>query len=285
MDDFFGQYGELLGDSLQEHKGKGGEAFLGLSQNGVTLLAKKMDCSARQAMIACLNCGIWPSRFCRNRGLLTAGEQARLLQCHAAVFGCGGLGGYAMTALARLGLGSLTICDYDVFSESNLNRQVFCYEDSIGMPKAVVAQNELARIASHTQVRPITCAATVENLPQILQGTDIAVDCLDNFASRLALEKAAAEAGIPLVHGTLAGYEGFVFQSSQKTEAGLHALCHEDERKGAENRAGVPVFTVAAIAAMQTVMAMRILLGRPGMDQSGMWHLDLSVPEVELLSF
>ena len=284
MDDFFEQYGDLLGNTIQEHKNGDNEAFFSLNQDGTKLLAERMGSTVRQAMLACLDCGIWPLRFRRNRGVLNAGEQARLLRCHAALLGCGGLGGCQANFLARLGIGSLTICDHDIFTESNLNRQSFCREDCIGMPKAIVAKNELMHMASHMQINSITYAASRENLPQILDGADIAIDCLDNFASRMELGQAAAEAGIPLVHGAIAGYEGFVFQGSKNTNC-LQALCHGSEQKGAENRAGVPVFTVVSVAAMQTLMLMHLLLGKAEMDPACIWHLDLSVPEVELLFF
>ena len=79
-------------------------------------------------MVHLLGQNIWPERFRRNFGLVTAEEMTRLLQSRALVLGCGGLGGYAAELLARSGVGSIRLVDNDVFDESNLNRQRFCSE-------------------------------------------------------------------------------------------------------------------------------------------------------------
>ena len=74
-------------------------------------------------------------RYLRN-GILEDGEQETLGNKKVAVIGCGGLGGYVIEMLARLGIGHLVLCDCDVFDESNLNRQLMSTESNVGKGKA-----------------------------------------------------------------------------------------------------------------------------------------------------
>ena len=67
-----------------------------------------------------------PARYQRNRAMISIQQQLLLLQSKVAVFGCGGLGGYIIEELARLGVGRITVVDPDVFEEHNLNRQLLC---------------------------------------------------------------------------------------------------------------------------------------------------------------
>jgi molybdopterin-synthase adenylyltransferase len=80
----------------------------------------------------------------RNIGFVTADQQARLKAAHVFVCGCGGMGGATILALARTGVGRLTICDIDDFEVSNLNRQVFAWTDTVGRHKAEATAEQLA---------------------------------------------------------------------------------------------------------------------------------------------
>lgn len=73
----------------------------------------------------------------------------RLLQTRVFVLGCGGLGGHVASLLARLGVGGLRLCDSDIFEESNLNRQYFCTESTLGQPKAVATARGLRDMAGY----------------------------------------------------------------------------------------------------------------------------------------
>ena len=130
-----------------------------VSLEGLRLWAASQALTLRAAMVHLLGQNIWPERFRRNFGLVTAEEMTRLLQSRALVLGCGGLGGYAAELLARSGVGSIRLVDNDVFDESNLNRQRFCSESMLGQRKVCVVRDALADIASHVETEALGLVA------------------------------------------------------------------------------------------------------------------------------
>ncbi len=274
----------FLQPRLREEHAPGDGPYHSVDAKGVRLAADFLGSSLTGAMVACLENNVWPLRFCRNRGLFRPAEQARLLQSHVAQIGCGGLGGLTISLLARLGLGRLTVCDPDSFCESNLNRQLLCREDRLGMNKALAAEEEVRLIASHMRVRAVPEAATQKNIASVLSGVDVVVDGLDNVESRRVVLQATREAGIPYVYAAVAGQEGFVCLEDAATGPILDAVLDARQQNPmAEQRLGVPTLTPAAAAVMQCLLAVRALLGAP--SDSSLWHLDLSVPEMERLLF
>lgn len=93
-----------------------------------------------------------PGRYLRNALAISPKEQERLSDCRALVVGCGGLGGFVLEYLGRLGVGNLRAVDPDTFSEGNLNRQLLSSSMNLGRPKALAAAqrmqavNPLARV-------------------------------------------------------------------------------------------------------------------------------------------
>ncbi len=279
---------ETFRDHLTWEQSPGPGPFFRINASGIAEASATLGCSARESMIRFLEKDVWPNRFCRNRGLFSGNEQANLLRAHVVVLGCGGLGGHVITLLARFGTGRFTVCDHDDFDESNLNRQTLCREDRIGTNKAEAAQAELRLIASHAEVRAVNESATPHTLPAMLVGADVLVDCLDNPQSRLAAETAAAAAGVPFVHGSIAGLEGFALCRPGKATGSALAALYPDsggDASRAEHKLGVPTPTPALIAILQVMLTIRVLTGKfvPGNGAQEMWHADLSVPELERL--
>ena len=163
----------------------------------------------REVMVALLQDGIWPERFRRNYGVFSADAMVRLLQTRVFVLGCGGLGGHVASLLARLGVGGLRLCDSDIFEESNLNRQYFCTESTLGQPKAVATARGLRDMAGYLALDVRHVEADEKNLPDMLQNVDVALDCLDDLALKMLLEERSAAAGVPFVHGSVLRAEGF----------------------------------------------------------------------------
>ena len=90
-------------------------------------------------------------RYLRN-GILEDEEQEILKSKKVAVIGCGGLGGYVVEMLARLGVGHLVLCDGDRFDETNLNRQLLAKEDNLGISKVLEAAKRVLEINSHVRM-------------------------------------------------------------------------------------------------------------------------------------
>ena len=145
-------------------------------------------------------------RYARNFPSVSKEEQEILKQKTVAVVGCGGLGGYIINAAARLGVGTLKLIDCDVFSETNLNRQLFCTEKNLGKSKAKEAAKAVAKINSEINTEVYDCMLTAENALEILKGSDAVIDAFDNLEGRLVTEKVCEELGIWFIHGAAAGW-------------------------------------------------------------------------------
>lgn len=146
------------------------------------------------------------ARYERNLGPLTREECLALGQKRVLVAGCGGLGGYVLEHLLRLGVGAVTVCDGDVFQESNLNRQLLCTTEDLGRPKVEAAARRAAQVNPAVSFRAVPEFLTARNAQALLSGCDLALDALDNVDGRRALGSACAALGVPLVHGAVQGW-------------------------------------------------------------------------------
>ena len=266
--------------------------------------ARQQERPLRQVMDECLSRHIWPERFRRNYGLFSVMAMRRLLGARVLLAGCGGLGGHVAGLLARLGVGAFVLCDPDSFTESNLNRQAFCTESTLGLPKAEVAAQAVRDMAGHADVVPHVLAVTADNLPALLDGVDVALDCLDSVADKSLLESACLRAGVPFVHGGVLRHEGMVFRNvperdtasagapagalgsrpDAQPEAGLRRLYPQGQSAAeleAARAAGVSVLSVAGTACLMVGQCLRILLGDAAPGLGRLYHLDSGLPELE----
>ena len=95
----------------------------------------------------------FPERYDRNRNSLSEQQQKRLADAKVLVLGCGGVGGYVIEYLARIGVGHIAAADGDVFQAPNLNRQLLSTERNIGQKKAAAAQErEIGRASCRERV-------------------------------------------------------------------------------------------------------------------------------------
>lgn len=94
------------------------------------------------------------------------------------IAGCGGLGSNCAVALARLGIGQLVLADFDVVSESNLNRQYF-FLDQLGEPKPRALRDTIERIDHDVVVQVLEIQLTQENIPSIFSSCDVVVEAFD----------------------------------------------------------------------------------------------------------
>lgn len=145
-------------------------------------------------------------RFARTRLLLGDAGLARLEAARVAVFGIGGVGGYAVEALARSGVGALDLIDSDAVDVTNLNRQIIATEAMVGLPKVEVAAERVASINPACEVRAHRCFFLPETAADFDFATyDYIIDAVDTVSAKLALVEAARAAGTPIVSSMGAG--------------------------------------------------------------------------------
>jgi adenylyltransferase/sulfurtransferase len=144
-------------------------------------------------------------------GIGDAGQE-RLLAARAAIVGCGALGSFQAAALARAGVGRLSIIDRDYVESSNLQRQwLFDEADAAaGMPKAAAAERHLAAINSGIQVRGIVSDLRSSNIAELLADSDVVLDGTDNFETRFLLNDYAVSTGLPWIYGAAIASYGIV---------------------------------------------------------------------------
>jgi molybdopterin-synthase adenylyltransferase len=126
------------------------------------------------------------------------------------VLGAGGLGFPVLTYLGAAGVGRITIVERDSVELSNLNRQLLFSDSDLGQRKALVTEKRLVALNPEVAWRCLDRPLDAELAALECRDADLAVDCADNDAARRTLAVAAAAAGIPLVHGAVAGFEGCV---------------------------------------------------------------------------
>ena len=128
------------------------------------------------------------NQFIRTRLLVGDEPLERLKNAKVAIFGVGGVGGYAVEALARSGIGTLHLYDDDTVSESNLNRQLAALHSTIGQPKAEVMARRVRDINPTCQVEAIRLFYLPQNADQVdLSPYNYVVDCIDTVAAKLEL--------------------------------------------------------------------------------------------------
>lgn len=130
----------------------------------------------------------------------------RLQNSHVFLAGMGGVGSFTAEALARMGVGKLTLVDHDVVSGSNLNRQLVALKSTVGELKAEVMAARIRDIHPDCQLTLITDFLTPETIPQILgNGYDVVVDAIDSLSSKSALVETAWRMQLPIFASMGAG--------------------------------------------------------------------------------
>lgn len=140
-------------------------------------------------------------RFIRTRVLIGEEKFSRLEKSHVLIFGAGGVGGYTTETLARVGVGSITVVDFDTVSVSNINRQIIADDGSVGKYKAELFCDRIHKINPYAKCKPILTFVTSENAADIIDGEnpDFIVDAIDNVTAKIALIIAAKQRGVPII--------------------------------------------------------------------------------------
>ena len=138
--------------------------------------------------------------FMREEMLLGQEALAKLRRARVAVFGIGGVGSFAAEALARGGIGHLTLVDGDVVSVSNINRQLIALHSTVGRPKVEVMAERIRDICPETEVNIFQTVYGAENRELLdFSAYDYIVDAIDMVTSKLILIEEAKKAGTPIL--------------------------------------------------------------------------------------
>lgn len=149
---------------------------------------------------------IMNEKFVRTGLLLGEEGLERLKNSHVAVFGVGGVGGYAVEALVRSGIGEITIVDKDEVAESNINRQIIATVKSVGRKKVEVMEERIHDINPACAVHAYACFYLQETASQFdFKKYDYVVDAVDTVTAKLELVVRSEAAGVPVISSMGAG--------------------------------------------------------------------------------
>lgn len=215
-------------------------------------------------------------RYARNLGALTEEECLRLRGKKILIAGCGGLGGYIIDMLLRLGVGTIVVADGDVFEASNLNRQLLSEPALLGGSKAEAAARWAARVNSDVEFTAIKAYIDEDNVYETIQGCDAVMDALDGISSRKLLANACSKAGIPFIHGAICGWvaqAGISLPGDGLIDALYPAGASISDKSSL-------AMTPALCAAMQVALCIKLLTGRP-VETGKLYYFDMLNMEFE----
>lgn len=140
------------------------------------------------------------NQFSRTENLIGTKNLEKLKNSHIMVFGLGGVGSFAAEALARAGVGRLTLIDKDTVSVTNINRQLYALHSTLGMKKAEVAFSRVLDINPDCKAEAVCKFYLPENADEFsFDGVDYIIDAIDNVTAKLHIIERARNENIPIV--------------------------------------------------------------------------------------
>ncbi|MFH1770513.1 MAG: ThiF family adenylyltransferase [archaeon] len=199
-------------------------------------------------------------RYSRQEILIGKEGQKKLSEKTVAIVGVGATGSVSSQLIVRAGVGKVIIVDRDIVELDNLQRQLLYNETDIGKPKAIIAERELKKLNSAVKINSYTEDLNPGNIKKILNGSDLILDCTDNFETRLLINDYCVKTHKPWIYSAGIKHQGTMmvfipwgpcFRCIFKHPAGLDSC----------ETAGILASTTTAIASFQVSNAVKMLLG------------------------
>jgi len=254
-----------------------GRSYRSLSLESVSNVSARCKMYGRDVEIAALETGVVPERYSRNMGTYSLKQQAALLKSCVSVVGLGGLGGVVVEVLARMGVGTLRLIDGDTFEESNLNRQFLSTERGLRETKVGAAVARIKAINSSIEALAYPEYMNEENAVELIDKSDVIIDCLGGIKDRFVLAKASRKVGCPLVSGAIAGLAGQVTTIFPE-DKGLEQVYGEPDTlpaTGVEASLGCLPQIATLVATLECSEAAKILLNHEVLFRNRILIIDL----------
>ncbi len=212
------------------------------------------------------------SRYSRQTILEEIGinGQQELEKASIAIIGIGALGTVAAELLARAGIGHLILVDRDIIEETNLQRQLLFTEKDVERSKAVVAAEKITEINSTCKITVHAIHLSSKNI-EIINTADLVLDCTDNQQTRFLINDYCKKNKKPWIYAAAIRTEGYIMPTFPD-QACLRCFTKEAELETCAT-AGVLGTTTTTIAALQTTLAIKIILKQP--VEQKLLHLDV----------
>lgn len=234
---------------------------------------------------------ITPSElFKRQITLLGAEGQQLLSQARLLIVGAGGLGCPALQYLSAAGVGEIGIVDFDKISLSNLQRQILFTPEDVGELKVNVATHRLQKQAPFSKIQALPFALDEDNAASIISNYDIVLDCTDNFHTKFLVHDFCFQEKKVLVQASVYQYEGQLQVFDFRNQTGPCWRClwetpPEDGCTGTCAEVGVIGPLLGVMGSLQAAEAMKIILGKPFLENGKSLFVDLLTLSMESRSF
>lgn len=170
-------------------------------------------------------------RYVRQLEVLGAEGQERLRRAKVVVAGVGGLGSVVTMYLVAAGVGRVVLFDSGILELSNLNRQIIYTEEDLGAYKVFAAAKRLKKLNKEVEVVGYADDVRSSKFREEVSDADVVVDCLDNWASRIVVDKVSWELRKPLIHGGISEFYGQVTTVVPGITKCLRCILGLDEKK------------------------------------------------------
>jgi|GEM_PF-554317 molybdopterin/thiamine biosynthesis adenylyltransferase len=177
-----------------------------ISFNSAEKIALDFNLSPWETEKLILAAGFIPLKYKKNN--LNLNDQKRAFNSKILIAGCGATGQAFAQSFARLGIGNIILFDPDRFEDTNLNRQIFSNESNLFASKAAETEKQLKNINSSVNINFYEKSIESQDFLTCLKDADLAVDALDNFKSRLYLEKKCSDKEKKFIHTAISGWCG-----------------------------------------------------------------------------
>lgn len=199
-------------------------------------------------------------RYARHLALPEIGEAGQniLSKAHVLIVGIGGLGCPAAQYLAGSGIGTLVLNDFDRVDESNLSRQVLFEADAVGELKVEAAKRRLLLLNPDLSITCFPDRLDQSMLVSVIESVSVVIDATDNFAARLAINRAAVQACVPLVTGAAIRFEGQLSVFPNNGNGPCYRCLYDDEDEWLGNCQGNGVASpvpgvIGTLMALETI--------------------------------
>jgi sulfur-carrier protein adenylyltransferase/sulfurtransferase len=167
--------------------------------------------------------------------------QKRLKQASILVVGAGGLGCPVLQYLTAAGIGKISIAEFDMVDETNLQRQILYGSSDVGKLKSIIAKKQLEYLNSLVECSIINLRLNASNALMILKDHDVIVDATDNLETRYIINDSCVILNKPMVHGSIYKYEGVVSVFNYK--GGTTYRCYNPKKEEGKNKNHLPALT------------------------------------------
>lgn len=223
-------------------------------------------------------------RYLKNLNTLTESDQLKITKTNVLVIGLGGLGGFVVDFLSRLGVQKIKLVDFDIFDTSNLNRQLLSTEKNIGSFKVFEAKKYINSVNSNIEVE-VFCSKFEEcDFNFLFKYVNVVFDCSDNIETKLSIEKQCQLFQIPLIYGAVGGYFGQIACIMPGYPI-LKKIYPKESINGIENKLGNLCFIVSIVASLQVSLFTKLILNTNNNNISGFYYIDIENYEIQWISF